>query len=164
MIRTLWWIYRLGSSPRVWGQAKGGESMRYKYRIIPTRVGTSTKFRCLDLPRWDHPHACGDKVLRSRAFFCNRGSSPRVWGQASDIDSIGWVYGIIPTRVGTRGRGGIVFHAPKDHPHACGDKTVATVFSQCGKGSSPRVWGQVRLYHMIMRAGGIIPTRVGTRF
>ena len=54
--------YSPGSSPRVWGQDMTLHAWRIYARIIPTRVGTSTKFRCMDLSGWDHPHACGDKT------------------------------------------------------------------------------------------------------
>ena len=55
--------YKLGSSPRVWGQ----ESVKCvdddSTRIIPTRVGTSFNvYECVCLLQ-DHPHACGDKLL-----------------------------------------------------------------------------------------------------
>ena len=33
-----------------------------------------------------------------------------------------------------------------DHPHAYGDKTVNKLNALSGKGSSPRVWGQVYDY------------------
>ncbi len=51
---------------------------------------------------WDHPHAYGDKVRRINMIDKVRGSSPRVWGQAS-IDSVH-------------------HHIREDHPHAYGDK------------------------------------------
>ena len=54
--------YKLGSSPRVWGQ---GQSFVLSYRI-----------------NWDHPHACGDKPPLSIDLSMSIGSSPRVWGQA----------------------------------------------------------------------------------
>ena len=71
----------------------------------------------------------------------------------------------------------------KDHPHACGDKSLYLHFSRLSLGSSPRVWGQAtgtfgvapalgsspRVWGQVIRThtqyvfGGIIPTRVGTR-
>ena len=73
--------YKLGSSPRVWGQ----ESVKCvdddSTRIIPTRVGTSV-----------YKHGAG------RVFS---GSSPRVWGQVLTYTSVYVYCRIIPTRVGT---------------------------------------------------------------
>ena len=52
-----------GSSPCVWGQVVLVISDLPFTRIIPMRVGTrKIKGRLLP-PRWDHPHACGDKLL-----------------------------------------------------------------------------------------------------
>ena len=38
-------------------------------------------------------------------------------------------------------------HVKKDHPHAYGDKDYAAHGDYDNKGSSPRVWGQVRIYY-----------------
>ena len=51
----------------------------------------------------------------------------------------------------------------EDHPHACGDKAVLTVFTDRKMGSSPRVWGQVCFALPSLSKRRIIPTRVGTR-
>ena len=75
-------VNRLGSSPRVWGQVLLCKLVLYRFRIIPTRVGTSQKACICGIMKRDHPHACGDKLyhpLRTTHFL---GSSPRVWGQA----------------------------------------------------------------------------------
>ena len=93
-------------------------------RIIPTRVGTSFTQDTRRPAYKDHPHACGDKQYRPLPTMRFLGSSPRVWGQA-------WAHGlktatdrIIPTRVGTRSALHLYLRFPRDHPHACGDKTV----------------------------------------
>ena len=70
------------------------------------------------------------------------GSSPRVWGQASDNLRRLSLLRIIPTRVGTRK----------------GNRNQ----TQTGLGSSPRVWGQVNSAKQHPPIVGIIPTRVGT--
>ena len=50
-----------GSSPRVWGQAPANVDCNTVFRIIPTRVGTSSlRITAMCLMK-DHPHACGDK-------------------------------------------------------------------------------------------------------
>ena len=113
---------RLGSSPRVWGQASLLTSTRFSGGIIPTRVGTSNRCCHLFPTLWDHPHACGDKSIELNSYLAYVGSSPRVWGQVSRyVDNRNFIR-IIPTRVGTSticcG-----FRFPSwDHPHACGDK------------------------------------------
>ena len=147
----------------MWGQVKLFKLVRHVYRIIPTRVGTSTIHTAGKCTMWDHPHACGDKLLPSRISSAPAGSSPRVWGQ-EDYDFIGRrKSGIIPTRVGTSGERGKNRRNHQDHPHACGDKNVLSSASEDYDGSSPRVWGQGCVTSVYPVAVGIIPTRVGTR-
>ena len=132
----------LGSSPRVWGQGFIKERMRRYFRIIPTRVGTSSAL-------WEVTSTTG-------------GSSPRVWGQGHTEFFLHICQWIIPTRVGTStiSDGGITPF--EDHPHACGDNIVYTVTFRPMKGSSPRVWGQAPILTNNSNKFRIIPTRVGT--
>ena len=50
----------------------------------------------------------------------------------------------------------------RDHPHACGDKSITVADIVPYTGSSPRVWGQVVAKTVIKDQYRIIPTRVGT--
>ena len=59
-------IEGVGSSPRVWGQAESGEISEVGYRIIPTRVGTSSALEYVPISFEDHPHACGDKLTKTK--------------------------------------------------------------------------------------------------
>ena len=52
----------------------------------------------------------------------------------------------------------------EDHPHAYGDKMMKILFSEHNRGSSPRVWGQVKKAIEEKTPGGIIPTRMGTSY
>ena len=126
----------------MWGQVLCSCVCCRRCRIIPTRVGTSFHGQDLHGPLRDHPHACGDKFL-FLFHICRRlGSSPRVWGQAVDVTKYGVIYGIIPTRVGTRRISPPIAKYPRDHPHACGDKFYGLFNRLLRHGSSPRVWGQ----------------------
>ena len=51
-----------------------------------------------------------------------------------------------------------------DHPHAYGDKPKDFFILFDSVGSSPRVWGQVKVALEARTSGGIIPTRMGTSF
>ena len=147
----------------MWGQVLAAWNTYKNDRIIPTRVGTSS-YPQLRIPSvWDHPHACGDKLTLSDIAVICVGSSPRVWGQV-----VNWKYGwstarIIPTRVGTSTDNSCIVRRYKDHPHACGDKSLLSEAMTDCVGSSPRVWGQVAKVPVQNRRLGIIPTRVGTR-
>ena len=93
---------RIGSSPRVWGQAKIRSLNSLRSRIIPTRVGTRSVILLIFFNIQDHPHACGDKHHLPCPAVVLLGSSPRVWGQAAFIRVHFTFSRIIPTRVGTR--------------------------------------------------------------
>ena len=69
---------------------------------------------------------------------------------------------IIPTRVGTSCSVRLSATIPRDHPHACGDKSSQAVKSISSEGSSPRVWGQDCTLYTVLKCTRIIPTRVGT--
>ena len=85
-----------------------------------------------------------------------------MWGQVF-FRKLGIIVNrIIPTRVGTRTNIDIVILRKQDHPHACGDKFSCAYICRFVSGSSPRVWGQVRIMGSHFNDGGIIPTRVGT--
>ena len=94
-------LYKLGSSPRVWGQAQLSIGFLIPLRIIPTRVGTRLSPMIVRKHLQDHPHACGDKRYSAICFASYQGSSPRVWGQAAIKMALGSADRIIPTRVGT---------------------------------------------------------------
>ncbi len=65
-------------------------------------------------------------------------------------------------RVGTRILPLVYDDSLRDHPHACGDKTVAPSFVKILQGSSPCVWGQDLRSCNTAVFDGIIPMRVGT--
>ncbi len=147
----------------MWGQGRVNVQICTDIRIIPTRVGTSCKNLVNLTERQDHPHACGDKFLEPYQGHPVKGSSPRVWGQGNKIFYAFITDGIIPTRVGTRTSPRKIALCSRDHPHACGDKVCPTALKLHSRGSSPRVWGQVRHDLRIYCRNRIIPTRVGTR-
>ena len=90
-----------GSPPRVWGQEFYLFVCGYNDRITPTRMGTRPKTSSSSIQPQDHPHAYGDKSLKSCRLSLVTGSPPRVWGQAlSSLQIITYVR-ITPTRMGT---------------------------------------------------------------
>ena len=151
-----------GSSPRVWGQGHIPRPLQRRFRIIPTRMGTRQIEEIFPRSSKDHPHAYGDKLSITWCSLAVIGSSPRVWGQVI-MESVKKTYtGIIPTRMGTSLPPYGLCRSFRDHPHAYGDKKTNTVASLTKLGSSPRVWGQVKLPRMFSNANRILPTRMGT--
>ena len=96
------------------------------------------------------------------AFDTEKQSSPRVWGQVAHQLAYDGDCRIIPTRVGTRHQDPDIWQAPRDHPHACGDKYIKNMTEINPLGSSPRVWGQDIKNIWCSQIVRIIPTRVGT--
>ena len=152
-----------GSSPRVWGQGVRSIPSPVRIRIIPTRMGTSTRRTDRRKSGEDHPHAYGDKSLCFEVLALVSGSSPRVWGQGYSVPMSIQETRIIPTRMGTRIISSLGFPIAWDHPHAYGDKIILTTKHILIRGSSPRVWGQVYMTKKLDFIHRIIPTRVGTR-
>ena len=152
----------IGSSPRVWGQAKILPLHTVDDRIIPTRMGTSFRYILRIIALQDHPHAYGDKSYTAFKTTADLGSSPRVWGQESTFFDLATFCGIIPTRMGTRYNFNPIPIDAEDHPHAYGDKKYVWRASFASLGSSPRVWGQAELVTIYGIRIGIIPTRMGT--
>ena len=146
----------------MWGQATSDISPLSALGIIPMRVGTRIYPNENLMTCEDHPHACGDKSKSQQAHCLNTGSSPCVWGQASLTDFKVGLERIIPMRVGTRLVLFIWDVETKDHPHACGDKSLINRPLFVPKGSSPCVWGQGLLPDRQQRERRIIPMRVGT--
>ena len=147
----------------MWGQVcsfLGGEK---NVGIIPMRVGTSISFAYFHNILRDHPHACGDKRYGQCVFLLRLGSSPCVWGQVEDKNSVKVFDGIIPMRVGTRGNRRFYPVVVQDHPHACGDKFYSVKNCTLCSGSSPCVWGQAATQSRFTDRARIIPMRVGTR-
>ena len=125
-------------------------------------MGTSYIFCFAINANRDHPHACGDKPTFRHKSSYRKGSSPRMWGQGVTDGNSPPVLRIIPTHVGTSNKLCPHCIGYRDHPHECGDKSVVKRRNKKQRGSSPRVWGQVRRPPNNQRSYRIIPTRVGT--
>ena len=95
-------------------------------------------------------------------YRCEKGSSPRVWGQAHGLSLLLLSTRIIPTRMGTRTGARLRKGFTVDHPHAYGDKILLTYQQKFFTGSSPRVWGQEMTLLYCQNMPRIIPTRMGT--
>ena len=126
-------------------------------------MGTRIITHLIPFVKQDHPHAYGDKFVTEHDAKRLAGSSPRVWGQATRAFAPVSFCGIIPTRMGTSLPQWEKQLQKRDHPHAYGDKVIASSKSYCLLGSSPRVWGQANVSEKEKEFLRIIPTRMGTR-
>ena len=72
---------RMGSSPRVRGEAGKGSGGRPVGGIIPAGAGRSRPLRAHHPLERDHPRGCGEKKKRFQRLIVDVGSSPRVRGE-----------------------------------------------------------------------------------
>ncbi len=161
------WIYcgtnkfSTGSSPRMWGTPRRYQGHTRGIRFIPTHVGNSCGGDWQDDRGTVHPHACGE--LRERCFHHSTfsGSSPRMWGTLGEIDPVALGGRFIPTHVGNSCGPSCRKRQVPVHPHACGELIVRDEITGAYTGSSPRMWGTLRV--VVERCLGyrFIPTHVG---
>ncbi len=150
-----------GSSPRVWGTPAARLLAASTRRFIPTGVGnTHEKQICQDVSAV-HPHGCGEHPM-PRGYRNRRcGSSPRVWGTHRGDDEKRPALRFIPTGVGNTSLSSRDNRARAVHPHGCGEHILADSGQKQLVGSSPRVWGTLRLEQGRRRILRFIPTGVG---
>ena len=113
---------RDGSSPRVWGTGLLRVPERRTCRFIPTRVGNRSSPSIRPMRSSVHPQACGEQGYGGGGGGGAYGSSPRVWGTASECRVIPAPTRFIPTRVGNRARSAPRRSRRPVHPHACGEQ------------------------------------------
>ena len=130
-----------GSSPRVWGAHCVTFGSPFDSRLIPTCVGSTSSRSQNHPPAAAHPHVCGEHPANPAAKPHNAGSSPRVWGARSWIQSAIQAVRLIPTCVGSTPAIPSAWMTVSAHPHVCGEHSSEEpkTLSHCG--SSPRVWG-----------------------
>ena len=89
------------------------------------------------------------------------GSPPPMWGKGERYESIALGDGITPTHVGKSLKTGSCNALCRDHPHPCGEKSIAFIMPSIDLGSPPPMWGKV--HTLYCRAGflRITPTHVG---
>ena len=134
-------MFKIGSSPRLWGTPPLCDYCRSQSRFIPTAVGNAPKNAKGFGPRTVHPHGCGERgsaICSASGVF---GSSPRLWGTRRYRLQQKFRPRFIPTAVGNAlsFSNGPVMKAV--HPHGCGERMMATRQTKRTCGSSPRLWG-----------------------
>ena len=68
---------------------------------------------------------------------------------------------LIPTGVGNTVIAASQFPVAWAHPHGCGEHQKTALKRPPATGSSPRVWGTLRLFVGVSHIAGLIPTGVG---
>ena len=70
-----------GTSPRAWGEGRGGNRRGAQLRNIPTGVGRRPQLPNTMRGFSEHPHGRGEKGLSPVSFMLSIGTSPRAWGE-----------------------------------------------------------------------------------
>ena len=109
----------------------------------------------------DHPHPCGEYGLQEPTVLHRPGSPPPVWGIRACPSRASMFCRITPTRVGNTPHCSFLVVLIKDHPHPCGEYSIALNLIVTVVGSPPPVWGILRQVRVLPLPEGITPTRVG---
>ena len=150
-----------GSSPRMWGTQHDLPRIAVGDRFIPTHVGNTVSQFHLIAARAVHPHACGEHLTIPANSVPRSGSSPRMWGTQVLQRHQSALRRFIPTHVGNTSLQTDSHCYPAVHPHACGEHRTEEITQRVEDGSSPRMWGTLRIDLLRIELRRFIPTHVG---
>ena len=114
----------LGSPPRMRGKATPLKSTARAKGITPAHAGKSQINSLVRGEDWDHPRACGEKLPCMRGFAWAKGSPPRMRGKVQAQQQRQPPSRITPAHAGKSIFQRVVAPADKDHPRACGEKSL----------------------------------------
>ena len=150
-----------GSPPRVRGKVRRYCRERQMTGITPARAGKSSVVYAAAVRIRDHPRACGEKYLKELCTRLQAGSPPRVRGKVRARTDHVPGKGITPARAGKSEPIMTVDASNRDHPRACGEKSLQLSARGMHWGSPPRVRGKgFCLFHARFDRG-ITPARAG---
>ena len=126
------------------GKVRGGLKGRAGCGITPAHAGKSWGSRSCSGASWDHPRACGEKLMQAGCLNHCEGSPPRMRGKALHLNSYLIRQRITPAHAGKSRPLCRAATLPEDHPRACGEKGLFAQRSADSAGSPPRMRGKVR--------------------
>ena len=151
-----------GSSPRAWEPQAGSPAGAYRYRFIPTCVGTTRPDHPARPRPPVHPHVRGNHIAVVGRGTDGHGSSPRAWEPHRGLVSWGGASRFIPTCVGTTSNMLLRTIMCTVHPHVRGNHSLDGVTEPFAIGSSPRAWEPRYRDDRDDSCPRFIPTCVGT--
>ena len=153
----------LRSPPRMRGKARANSAFGNDAGITPAYAGKSPPAKRKNPAIWDHPRVCGEKIPSSLNWPMFLGSPPRVRGKADSANLHQPKPGITPAYAGKST--GLCEHSrqEQDHPRVCGEKSAASIWAICARGSPPRMRGKDPRFIDDDTAGGITPACAGKR-
>ncbi len=145
----------------MWGTLNDSGEQRTEVRFIPTHVGNTCSTARKEPFMAVHPHACGEHKYCNDISPRYDGSSPRMWGTQAYRLIPTVIPRFIPTHVGNT----VPRKSPSGwrtvHPHACGEHRRHPAWHRHRHGSSPRMWGTLRIDLLRIELRRFIPTHVG---
>ncbi len=116
-----------GSTPRVWGKDRGRKWWVQGRRFNPTCVGKRWNRLRSDRNFAVQPHVCGEKTTPPVNARRRCGSTPRVWGKASNLARLGSGKRFNPTCVGKSSLHSKPRKGPRFNPTCVGKSQLRTI-------------------------------------
>ena len=112
----------VGSPPRVRGKDSFTPEAMQADRITPACAGKRRRCCRYRQGAWDHPRACGEKLIQAPFCVLGTGSPPRVRGKVECFADEQHLTGITPARAGKSFQQVFPAITSRDHPRAGGEK------------------------------------------
>ena len=130
-----------GSSPRMRGSHLCKPADLLSTGIIPAHAGLTLVLIPPAAHILDHPRACGAHQQAQERIAGNKGSSPRMRGSLTFVNTFLLIKGIIPAHAGLTCEFNPLTILDRDHPRACGAHHPQKSILSASVGSSPRMRG-----------------------
>ena len=154
-------VRSLGSPPRMRGKARNSVRSLLRTRITPAHAGKRIMPLKARQSQRDHPRACGEKLIDEIQIEFNSGSPPRMRGKAAYFGGPHAQVRITPAHAGKRQFPMVWVIRLRDHPRACGEKSMLVRRPIAATGSPPRMRGKAGIGLVFMWWGGITPAHAG---
>ena len=150
-----------GLSPRVRGNQHKDQLTVDGLGSIPARAGEPLYLHPHSTDEWVYPRACGGTIAQDPPPPNRLGLSPRVRGNHQGDRLPSSLLRSIPARAGEPFRHMTVFRCVEVYPRACGGTFGVEDAAYCEHGLSPRVRGNLGIYHWMSTKHRSIPARAG---
>ena len=150
-----------GLSPRVRGNRPHLRWSLRRPRSIPACAGEPSKEPPPSPPWAVYPRVCGGTTFPSRTALPTEGLSPRVRGNLNRGPAGPSAPGSIPACAGEPSPDPRSSGCSRVYPRVCGGTSLTTPVRVRQRGLSPRVRGNLKLFHRRTLAGRSIPACAG---
>ena len=153
-----------GSPPRMRGKQKCLAKSVYHARITPAHAGKTPATCQHRRITPDHPRACGENSPEPLPTESEFGSPPRMRGKPRKKIFRFYMWRITPAHAGKTSFSYRLPASSADHPRACGENLVSTIFGKESSGSPPRMRGKPLFGVISSKNERITPAHAGKTF